>query len=411
MGRQVEQERRLEVKLTSISASSVQTFESCTSRYYHEYVERAPSPPAAKLPASLGTTVHDALERYVREVFIDKTKDESLERLIAYHKQEFMKEFKRPPSKGDTWYDQGKEMLERWWSRTDLTKVEVLMVERKMEVPITTSAGPLPYRFIFDRLDLITHDDGKKTLRVVDYKSWRKNMSPEGLRQKPQARMYGFAIAAAFKEYDADYVEVVFDQLRYQEVGITLSREDNLETWRYIKAKANEILATEGQGKETLNEECQFCIKKSTCKALTRNVAAGGIAFLAGDRDKLAGRLLALEGAKKAIGYAIDEIIEAMVSEAQDSGEIEYDTEHYEVAFRSRTTQSYSPDTVREIVGDVIFGSLPNCNNGTIEKLLDGDSLSSGQKSLLRSSVKISIADPKPKVTRKMIPKKKEDDG
>lgn len=390
------------MKLRTISASSIQVFEGCSARYQAEMVDRTPSPGGSSDPARLGTAVHDTLEIVVRLVYINKEEELDWNKIVAYFKQNFMKQFQRPPDIKDRWYADGLDMLERWFNRTDLSNVDVLMVENKMMVEIKTSIGPIPYNFIFDRLDRF-EEDGKTIVRVVDYKTWRQVLTPEGLRQKPQGRLYGMAIMMAFKELEADEIWVCFDQLRYEPVEVKFTRDDNVATWKYVRKVAERIIAEPEPGRRTLNGECQFCVLKSTCPQITKNVEAGGIMAISGDRNEMAKRYLELEGAQKAIKYALEEVMEEMLKDAMDSDEIEFDTDGFHVAFKSSRRKSYDPSEVREIIGDTLFANLGKINNSEIDKLLKGDALTSSQKSRLRSSVKESISEPRPKVTPRLI--------
>ncbi|AKJ71727.1 hypothetical protein TIN2_37 [Tsukamurella phage TIN2] len=397
------------MKLTTISASSLQTFEGCTHRFFLENVQRTPTPGGSSNPAKLGSAVHDTLERVVTESYVDKVCELEWTRIVAYFKQEFMKQFQTVPDVKNTWYADGLDMLERWFERTNLENVEVLMVEKKVRVPIKTSIGDVPYTFIFDRLDRF-EEDGKVIIRVVDYKTWRQVLTSTALREKPQARLYGMAIQLAFKELAAelgeelkpDEIWVCFDQLRYDTAEVRLTRDDNIETWKYVRRVAERIIAEPDPGRRTLNSECQFCVAKSTCPLVTKNVDAGGIMAIQGDRNEMAKRFLELDGAAKAIKYAIDEIVEEMLKDAMDQDEVEYDTEDYSVEFKSSRRKSYEPAKVREIVGDAIFAQMDKVTNAEVEKLLKGAALSPSQKSLLRSSVKETISEPKPKIVKKM---------
>ncbi|UVK60279.1 Cas4 family exonuclease [Gordonia phage Jams] len=398
------------MELRSISASSIQVFEGCTYRYQVEMVDRVPTPGGSSEPARLGTAVHDTLEIIVQRAHIDKTHDMDWPDIVAFFKQNFMKQFNRVPDPKDPWYADGIEMLDRWFQRTQLENVEVLMVERKIKVEIKTSAGPKPYTFIFDRLDRF-EEDGKSIVRIVDYKTWRQHLTPEALRQKPQGRLYGMAIMLAKKEIEKelgfelnpDEIWVCFDQLRYDPVEVKFTRDDNVATWKYIRKVAERIIAEPEPGKRTLNSECQFCPVKATCPALTKNIEAGGIMMLAGDRDAMARRYAELEGAQKAIRQAIEEVQEELLKSAIESDEIEFDTENFHVAFKSSRRKSYDPATVREIIGDNLFSSMGKINNSEVDKLLKGNALTPIQKSRLRSSVRESIGEPRPKVVPRLI--------
>ncbi len=390
------------MKVKSISATSIQTFEGCTARFQAEVVDHVPSPTGSSYPARLGSAVHDTLEIVVGRWYVKKESTPSFPELVAFFKQKFMEHFEVPPSDESEWYKEGLDMLETWFGRNDLDNVEILHLEEKMEIEFQSPEGPVPFRFIFDRLDRF-QDGDKKVLRVVDYKTWRQNLQPEGLRQKAQARLYAMAAQIAFKHIEFDEIWVCFDQLRYECVEVPFSVEENRATWKYVMKTIKRIQAEPSPGKRTLNSECQFCVIKSTCSEITRNIKAGGTMALAGDRNAMAQRLMELDGAAKAIKYAQEEVQELLLQDAMEYDEIEYETEDFHVAFKSMRRKTYNPNEVREIIGDNLFASLGKINNGEIDKLLKGDVLTPSQKSLLRSSVNESVGEPRPKIIKKLI--------
>src|SRR5690606_25707099 len=150
---------------------------------------------------------------------------------------------------------------------------EVLSVEQKLNFPIKTSAGMIPFTYILDRLDKIENG----VYEVVDYKSIRAYIRPEELKGKIQPRAYALAIQIQYP--DAEKIFVSFDMLRHNEkIGVTFTRQDNIDTYRYLQRAAERIIATdEDKTEETINEECKWCIKKTTCDTLARSVAAGTV--------------------------------------------------------------------------------------------------------------------------------------
>lgn len=390
------------MKVKSISATSIQTFEGCTARFQAEVVDRVPSPSGASYPARLGSAVHDVLEIVVGRWYIKKEAEPNFAEMVMFFKQKFIEHFEVPPSAEPTWYKDGLDMLETWFGRNDLEKVEVLHLEEKMEISFNSPEGPVPFRFIFDRLDRF-EDNGRKILRVVDYKTWRQFLQPDGLRQKAQARLYAMAVQMAFKHLEFDEIWVCFDQLRYECVEVPFTVEENRATWKYVMDLIKRIQAEPSPGKRTLNGECQFCVIKSTCSELIKNAEAGGILALAGDRNAMAQRILELEGAAKAIKYAQEEVQELMLQDAMENDEIEYETPDFHVAFKTSRRKVYNPNEVREIIGDNLFAALGKINNSEIDKLLKGDALTPSQKSMLRSSVSESVGEPRPKIIKKLI--------
>lgn len=395
------------MELKTISASKFNTFLGCPRRYYAENVEYVPAPEGSSAPAQLGTVVHNALQTYVEEVFIHETHQQDEARLIALLKLEFMKTFRRAPNLTDPLFKDAYDMTTKWFYENNIDDtVQVLSVEKKQSITINTIDGPRTYNYIFDRLDLITHHE-KTILRVVDYKTWRKYLNAEQMREHPQSRMYGFAAnklaTEELSQYKIDEIWVCLDQVRYAPVEVHFTREDNLETWKFIKETAAAILSTPDKGEERLNPECQFCVRKTTCKTLTRNAQGGGIFEFNGDRDEMARRRMELESANKATKYALDELDNLMLADAMETEEISYATENFDVEFKTTARKSWDPADVKEIVGETIFSRLPNCRNPEMYKLLDGDTLTVEQKRRLRAAAKVSVGDAKPKITPKII--------
>lgn len=396
------------MELKTISASSLTKFEECPRGWHAEYVERLPRLNSSSKPALLGSAVHEPLEIYVKEVFIDRTHEIDEERLIAHFNVAFVKHLKTMPHMNDPLYVDGLEMLQRWHDRVyELKEVEVLAVEEKMHMIIKTSDGPKRMNFIFDRVDLV-HEDGKLIVRVVDYKTVREPISPEQLMQRVQARMYGMAAQNEYKDLNPDEIWVQFYLLRYGPVEVHFSRDDNVATWRYVKDAAERILATKGKGDRQLGKGCMFCPLKSTCTAWQRNADGGGIMYLAGDREALAQKRLEMESGMKQLKYALEEIDNLMVADALETDEISYDTENYHVEFISSTRSKYDPNEVRQIVGEELFNSIGGkCTKPNIEKLLKNPDLEPMKKSLLRGASSVSVGEPRPKVTAKIIKEKK----
>ncbi|AXH68191.1 Cas4 family exonuclease [Gordonia phage Teatealatte] len=398
------------MELKTISASSLTKFEECPRGWHAEYVERLPRVGSSSKPALLGSAVHEPLELYVKEVFIDKTHEVDEDRLFALFDVSFVKHLREMPSMSNPLYADGKDMLQRWHDRIgDLLdpSVEVMQVEEKMHMMIKTSDGPKRMNFIFDRVDLIK-EDGKVIIRVVDYKTVREPISPEQLMQRVQARMYGMAAQAEYKDLDPDEIWVQFYLLRYGPVEVHFSRDDNVITWRYVKDTAERILATTGKGQRQLGKGCMFCPIKATCTAWQRNADGGGLMYLAGDRNLLAQKRLELESGMKQLKYALEEIDNLMIADAMETDEISYDTEDFHVEMISQTRSSYDPVQVKGIIGEELFNSIGGkCTKANIEKMLKGSDLDSIQKSLLRGCTNTKVSEPRPKVTARIIKEKK----
>lgn len=386
------------MELRTISASSFQSYEECPKRWFEENVKRTPRS-GGTAPADLGTACHQALEDYVGVVYKDKKREPDLKLLLMFYRVAFQNAFgsadlDRPE------YEDGEQMLRRWHDRTNLDGVEIISMEQKDYVEIKTSDGLKRYNYIWDRCDRL-YEDGKKIIRVVDYKTIRANLSPEELGTKIQARMYGMAAAVQFKDEQPDEIWIQFDLLRYGTVDVKFSREQNLATWKYIRETAERILATdETKVPEVLGPGCQWCVRKATCKTLRKNIEGGGTFSLQDDEALFKARV-ELESTQKAAKYALEEIDNLIAARAVQRDELEWETDNYEVKFTSKRTRVVDAHEVRMILGDQIVAQLGKVTLGDIDKLRKGNEITPEQKSLLGGAIKSQFSDPKPKVVKK----------
>lgn len=378
----------------SLSASALQVAETCMARFHAENVLRTER--VANLAADLGTAVHAALELYVKAVHIDKTKPASLQALLMLYKMQFMVIFGTVEPEEHPWYAEGVDMLKSWFARTDFSNREVISVETKTNFPIATSVGDIPFNYIWDRFDRLT--DKEDTYEVVDYKTIRKALNPEDLRKKIQARFYGLAAQIQFPT--AKRIWVRFDLLRYDSVATAFTREDNINTWNFAKALAEKIIAVAPEEvAETLNPECHFCVRKAACKALTSNVAGGGIFSLASTDERIDARAR-LEFQRKGLDALISDLDEIILKEAAEQGVTELTNERY----LAKVTQSYQrrvdAERVRHIVPRDLFDKYGGAalTMANFSKLLKDPKLSPQDKAQLERLVYRNAGDLKIKI-------------
>lgn len=386
--------------LRTISASSLTTFSECPRRFKAENIDRVPRT-GGPGPAGVGTACHEALEKYVRAVYMEKTRGEDFAYLAGLYKVAFIREFNTADLTVPEFQD-GMDMLENWYGRTDLSNTEIISVEVKDHMIINTIDGPRKYNYIWDRCDRL-YEGNKKIIRVVDYKSIRAYLTPEDLREKIQARMYAMAAATQFKDENPDEIWVQFDLLRYGTVEVKFSRDDNLKTWKYVRDTANLILEMPDEKiPETLGPGCMFCVRKTTCGSLRKNVNGGGLLSLADSDEDLAKARLELEGVQKAAKYALDEIDNLMVTKAKASGELETETDSYKIALTSRRTRIVDDQEVAMILGPELTAQLGKISITAIDKLVKGNEISAAKKSQLQGAISYRQSELRPKITKKV---------
>lgn len=381
----------------SFSASAFTVAESCMARYHAENILRAERP--ANLAADLGTAVHEALEWYVREVYIKKEKAESLQALLFIYRMVFCKVFDTVDPDEHPWYEDGIGMLKTWYARTDFENREVISVETKTFFNIKTSVGDIPFNYIWDRFDRLTNREDE--YEVVDYKTIRRALNPSDLRKKIQARFYG--LAAQIQVPSAKRIWVRFDLLRHDSVATVFTREENAATWQFAKRLAEKIIAaSEEDLVETLNPECHFCVRKAACKALLSNVTGGGLWSLDTTERRINTRA-ALEFQRKGLDALISELDEVLLREAAEQDLTELESPDY----RAKVTQSYRRSVDAERVQHVVGSDLFHKYGGVrltmtdFNKLLKDKSLDPNAKKQLEQLVYRTAGDLKLQVEPK----------
>jgi RecB family exonuclease len=383
---------------TSLSATAMQTATQCLARYAVENIQKNRGPGSA--PADLGTAVHGALEQYVRAVYMDRVSKPDLELLLDLFKMQYMVVFDDFEPSGE-WYDQGVDMCKRWFERTDLSNVDVISIEEKtpFDLTVADSAGTIhriPFNYIFDRLDQLD----ETTYRVVDYKTWRAYVSPEELRSKLQVRVYALACQIQFPH--AQRIWVQLDQLRHDSVGAVFTKDDNANTWRYLKKWAKKILDTpleQALEMETLNPDCKWCIRKASCKTLSSNALAGGVTGM--PLVQMIDRRAALEAQAEGLKWAMDELDKALANAAK-ADDVEQLTSHQNTVYWTRrpTRTIERSDVLANILGPAImerFGKT-SVSLANVDKLLKGKELTDEQKTQLRSLITTKYGEPSLKI-------------
>lgn len=372
------------------------TAESCLARYKAENIDYARG--IGGSAATLGSSVHGALEMYVKAVYINKSQKADLKLLLDLFKMSYMTTFGTADLDTED-YSDGVEMLKAWFKRTSLDDVTVISAEVKDSFPIKTSIGEIPFNYIFDRFD----QTGENEYTVTDYKTNRWGINPADLKKKIQARAYG--LLAQIKYPNAEKIWVQFDMLRHEgPVGIVFSRDDNIATWGFLKQKAEQIISTpDDKTPETLNPDCLFCVRKHSCNALKSNLSVGGVFKFIGNVAEVVDHRAELDSQKRAVEAAIKEIDEIILSEAKEADLFEFESETNTLSIGVRRTRAIDPDMAARVIGDELFRKYGGTSFtiGATEKLLKGDELTDAQKRDLRGLIYMNTGQPSVKTAPK----------
>lgn len=241
--------------------------------------------------------------------------------------EQLIKHFKTEATKlglNQDFTDQGVSMMEKFSEWMDENRqrlqdhVTILSFEEKSSFPlqVTNPWKPEPYavkvNYIFDRLDKIDRPDGFE-IDVIDYKSVGSPVPPDQLRHRIQVRIYALAIQFAYPE--AKRIWVTYHLLRFDTVSMSFTREDNLETWAYLKDVLWRILLSDGS-EETVNPECRWCIRRAVCESLHKVEEYGGIPSLG--FDEAASIYLNTDAQVKALTVVRDELASVLTDHLSD---------------------------------------------------------------------------------------------
>src|SRR3546814_12474558 len=134
-------------------------------------------------------------------------------------------------------------------------------------------------------------------------------------------------------------------------VVIVFSRDENIATWRFMKSLSEKIIQTpDDEVKETLNPECNFCIRKTSCTALRKNINVGGVMAL-GSAEAAVDVRAELEWQRKAVQSAIDELDEVILGQAKLRDVIKFESDYYVMSIGVRKTRSIEAENAERVNG------------------------------------------------------------
>lgn len=382
------------------------------ARYKAEYIDGARG--LSTTAADLGTTCHLALQMYVQHAVIDGTHPQTEQYLIDCYTTAYLKimlswDFDTPVFKD------GANMMRVWHARNDFSGFEVISCEVKesFEVPymllehgyLEATKQSMRLNYIADRVDNL----GNGRYRVVDYKSWRGVIDSSDVKTLEQARIY--ALAYQIKYPDAVEIWVSIDQLRGDEVGYCFTRKENADTWRWLKQTLQRIIDTSpDRPRETLNDECGYCIRKSVCGELRKHSAGGGI--LDKNLDDLIKLKYELNTAIKAMGYLQEDVEKKLAADLDELDLRELDTlsfgadEVYRVSTSGNSRSEVDAQKLPDVIGDDVALEIATYSVKSVNQL-KGDPRVRGKWSEVEALITKKVGKRTVRVTKKKGGEKK----
>ncbi len=330
------------MKLHHLSASSAKLFEQCEAQWSAKYVGGGGEPSGEA--ANLGSAIHEALEQFLiyllaigRPVAMKTYED----RLYDFYKEAYWERMS-----SSEMFDEGQKMLVDWINRHEADywqDRQVVSLEQRLEMPLETEYGVIPFVYIIDRLD--QHENGE--LEVVDYKSGRWQLNGYDLRHDIQARSYATAIWK--NNPDQDLYWVTFDYLRGDAVGVAFRATECSAHYAYLVRLAERIIESDGT-KETVNPGCRFCLRKQKCAALAKYDVADGT--IGAPVEELLAKRVELDALQKAVEQMISDIDATVKVELKESDAPELGEEGgVTVSLTSRRSRVVDSEAVVDVIG------------------------------------------------------------
>jgi hypothetical protein len=262
----------------------------------------------------------------------------------------------------------------------------------------------VPVTYIRDRFDCLKEPENERgkggVFEVVDYKTIRFAPKISELKGKIQPRIYALATQIEYPE--AEQIWVTFDCLRHDPIGsVMFTREDNARTYRALQKAAERIIAVEeDKVTETLNSECQYCIRKLQCGTLRSNVLAGG--FLSVTPDEAASRLAQVDHQLKALKAVSDQLSSIVSTHARTLNITEWDQPDGSVVKMTvKKFRHLDPRVATTIIGPELSQRYGKIGMAEIDELMKGSDLTDAQKVQLKGAIGLDYSEP----TVKIVPR------
>jgi uncharacterized protein YbaA (DUF1428 family) len=378
------------MKPRSLSASAAHVFELCPARYGAESFSRTPN--SNNSAADLGSAVHNALERWCLDGHMT-TASSTVEMFVNdYFDQEYDKLFGADISR----LDEGRGLCRTWYERSHPITHEILSAEVKESFPIRVKHDDfgelaVPFNYIWDRCDRLP--DGE--VEVVDYKTIAIPLTPEQMREKIQVRAY--ALAAQVKYPDVSRVWVTYDMLRHGDpVGVSFTKEENTETYRYLQRLLIRILETDGNKlPEKVNDECRWCIRKQVCKALRKHSDVGGVHGIT-DPVEAAAKRLKMKQVEGALKAAIAELDGFLMKHMEREDLLEADLDGVRVEVTASARREVDAAQVKRLVPEEVWDAYGDTkiSMSAYDKMMKDPRLSDEQRAAVKKLVNKRFSAP-----------------
>ena len=346
----------------------------CTLAYEYQYdpkddvprvLKKKSNHPANTQAARLGNIVHGALEDWRMPDENGKVPSPKFGRLMKLYDEWASK----PQFAVDLeFYNDGRELLRRWFDRRGKMPIRVLATEQAMGShanPYVLDNGVPIYGFI----DLIVeHKDG--TIELVDYKSNRAPKTQDEADNDVQAGIY---LSWAKENFPDKPLMFSFEMLRFGVVSTfwTDKKIENFKSW--LKTQYDYISVLK-EGIASIGDSCRWCAYTTICPAAQDLMSKGAFDLVEhefGDDNEMLEALATIKAAQGILNRrrsAIEKEFKERLDPLNVNDIIE--TEGWSVSFKQKERTEYIPSEVQRIIPPAVFGQITSLTKTAVEKAL-----------------------------------------
>ena len=249
----------------TLSATQLDTYDDCPLRYAYRYVLRVRDEGGVR--ADLGTLVHEVLARFLDPAMAG-ARPRTHQTLMAMAEEMWRHDIARyRPQVAEARRDFF-AMLDTWWHVEGQSELapDVLHVERTFDIEVgDVRTGVHRLRGSIDRIDRVERADGSHGLRIVDYKTGKKEPRPGETDDNIQLAVYH--LAATRDPLLADHGPVTELRLLFLR---TMHAFDQQVTAGHAEATERRILDVAGriraeEFEPSVDATCRWCSFQRLC--------------------------------------------------------------------------------------------------------------------------------------------------
>lgn len=303
--------------MTYYSYSRLEKFQNCPLQYKLTYIDKIETEEEG-IEAFMGKQVHAVLDKLYRDIRMSKAN--GLEDILAYYKQEWLKNWHnnvlitRTGLTPDNYFETGRKCIERYFERfKPFDQAIPVWIENK----VTFELGPYKFNGVVDRLDKLP--DG--SYEIHDYKSGGTLPSQQEMDENRQLALYQIAVQNVWN--DIDRVRLVWHYLQYDKDIISKRTGEQLEQLKKDCIALMERIEAETAFKPTPSALCDWCPYWAHCpekKHLTKIDRMRPAQAASEDGFVLVNRYSTLKAQESALKDELEQLREKLVDYARQTG-------------------------------------------------------------------------------------------